>query len=182
MRPQHDDHAAGPDDARQDSVDVLLAQWRTERPDLDPAPMGVLGRISRAGRLVEQELAGNFADHGLQSGEFDILATLRRTGAPHRLTAGALAGSTMVTSGAITNRIDRLVAKDLVTRHTDPENRRSVLITLTGRGKELVDEAVVGHLDREAGLLETLDPDEQQHLAALLRKLLIGLGDTAAEH
>lgn len=164
-----------------DSVDRLLAQWRAERPDIDPAPMGVVGRISRASRLLERELRQNFAAHGLQPYEFDILATLRRAGAPYRLTAGALVASSMVTSGAITNRIDRLVAKDLVTRETDPDNRRSVLIGLTGRGRRLVDELAGVHVDHENRLLQALDPHEQEQLADLLRKLLTGLGDGSPE-
>lgn len=160
-----------------DAVDRVLAQWRTERPDLDPAPMGVVGRISRASRLLERGLAEEFAAHGLQPGEFDLLATLRRSGPPHRLTPGQLVGSAMVTSGAITNRLDRLVAKDLVTRATDPNNRRSVLITLTPAGLRLVDEVVVHHLARERRLLAPLDDADQRQLADLLRRLLEGLGD-----
>ena len=131
--------------------------------------------------LVERGLGDNFAAHDLQAWEFDILATLRRAGPPYRLTAGALVESAMVTSGAITNRVDRLLARDLVTREIDPDNRRSVLISLTDRGRELVDEVVVSHLDRGIGLLSPLTGAEQDKLAALLRKLLIGLGDVPAE-
>ncbi|OQO95184.1 MarR family transcriptional regulator [Saccharomonospora piscinae] len=161
-----------------DSVDAILAQWRAERPDLDPSPMGVIGRISRAARALERRLRDHFASRGLQSGEFDILATLRRSGAPYRLSAGALVGSAMVTSGAITHRLDRLVAKDLVTRETDPDHRRSVLVTLTDHGRELVDELVDAHLELERALLADLDTAEQDQLAGLLRTLLNGLGDT----
>lgn len=161
----------------EDNVDRLLEQWRTERPDIDPAPMGVVGRISRASRLLERELREHFAAHDLQPYEFDILATLRRAGSPYRLTPGALIETSMVTSGAITNRIDRLAAKGLLTRETDPDNRRSVLITLTDRGRELVDEVVASHVANELRLLEPLSPREQEQLAELLRKLLLGLGD-----
>ncbi len=160
-----------------DRVDTYLEQWRAERPDLDPGPMGVIGRLSRASQLVDRELRTFFAGHGLQPGEFDILATLRRAGAPHRLTAGALADSSMVTSGAITNRIDRLVAKGYVTRETDPQNRRSVLITLTGAGRELVGAVVAEHLENERRLLSPLTAAQQDQLATLLRRLLAGLGD-----
>lgn len=160
-----------------DHVDRILEQWRTERPDIDATPMGVIGRITRASRLLERNLSKHFAGHDLQLWEFDILATLRRTGPPYRLTAGALVDSSMVTSGAITNRIDRLTAKGLVTRETDPASRRSVLITLTDSGRRLVDDVVDDHVDLETALLTTLSPDEQEHLAALLRKLLTGLGD-----
>jgi len=165
----------------EDHVDRLLAQWRTERPDLDATPMGVVGRISRAARILERGLQECFGTYDLQPGEFDILATLRRAGAPYRLTAGDLATSSMRTSGAITHRIDRLVAKELVTREVDPENRRVVLITLTRKGSRLVDEAVVDHLENEVTLLQPLSAKEQAQLALLLRKLLIGLGDGAGD-
>ncbi|UGQ12884.1 MarR family transcriptional regulator [Yinghuangia sp. ASG 101] len=161
----------------EDSVDWRLNQWRTERPDVDPSPMGVVARIQRACRLLERELRDNFAAHGLQLWEFDVLGTLRRSGPPYQLTAGQLVDSSMVTSGAITNRIDRLVARDLVTREVDPHNRRSVLITLTEAGRELIDTAVVDHVDLEARLLAKLSARDQDHLAGLLRKLLTSLGD-----
>ncbi|HLT10112.1 MAG TPA: MarR family transcriptional regulator [Micromonosporaceae bacterium] len=161
-----------------DHVDRVLAQWRVERPDLDPTPMGVVGRISRAARLLERRLSANFARYGLQQHEFDMLATLRRSGHPYRLTAGALLTASMVTSGAITNRVDKLAAKGLVTRETDPSNRRSVLITLTDRGRRLVDEVLVAHVAREAELLAVLTPRDRQQLARILRNLLEALGDT----
>lgn len=160
-----------------DHVDRVLEQWRTERPDIDPTPMGVVGRIKRASRLLERSLGKNFAVHDLQAWEFDILATLRRSGTPYRLTAGALVDASIVTSGAITNRIDRLVARNLVTRETDPANRRSVLITLTDTGHQLIDRIVVDHVDHEKQLLMTLSSREQEQLARILRKLLTSLGD-----
>ena len=155
-----------------DAVDRLLAQWHQERPDVDVSPIGVVGRISRAARVLERGLQVEYSRHGLQSWEFDILATLRRSGAPYELTAGALASSSMVTSGAITNRIDRLVARDLVTRETDPENRRTVRIGLTAEGRRLVDDVLPQHVANEANLLEPLSPAEQKALAGLLRTLL----------
>ena len=157
-----------------DAVDRILMQWHEERPDVDVSPIGVVGRISRAARVLERGLQKEYARHGLQSWEFDILATLRRSGAPYELTAGALASSSMVTSGAITNRIDRLVARDLVTREVDPENRRTVRIGLTAGGKKLVDDVLPLHVANEASLLEPLSPAEQEKLAGLLRKLLAG--------
>lgn len=157
-----------------DNVERVLAQWHAERPDIDPAPMGVVGRIQRASRLLERGLSTYFAEYDLQLWEFDILATLRRAGC---MTAGTLVTASMVTSGAITNRIDRLVAKELVTRDTDPGNRRSVLIDLTARGRELVDDIVVGHIDNENRLLASLNLRDRDHLAELLRTLLTGLGD-----
>jgi len=161
----------------EDRVDRYLEQWRAARPDLDAAPMGVVGRLSRAAQLVDRELRSFFTSNDLQPGEFDILATLRRSGEPFRLTPGALVGTSMVTSGAITNRLDHLVAKGYVTRETDPANRRSVLITLTGAGLEKVDAVVGEHLENERRLLSALTPGEQDRLASLLRKLLVGRGD-----
>ncbi|MGN9842465.1 MarR family winged helix-turn-helix transcriptional regulator [Nonomuraea sp. H19] len=161
----------------EDNVDWRMNQWRTERPDIDPTPMGVVARIQRACRLLERELRDHFATHDLQLWEFDILGTLRRSGQPYQLTAGQLVEQSMVTSGAITNRIDRLVARELVTREVDPLNRRSVLITLTERGRELIDRVVVDHVDLEAKLLSKLSGRDQEDLAGLLRKLLTSLGD-----
>lgn len=157
----------------EDAVDRLLEQWRTERPDIDASPMGVVGRLSRASRVLERSLHEEFARHGLMPGEFDILATLRRAGPPFQLTAGALARSAMVTSGAITNRVDRLVAKGLTTREVDPANRRTVLIGLTSRGRSVVDAALPNHVRNEVALLTPLTPKEQVQLAGLLRKLLL---------
>jgi DNA-binding MarR family transcriptional regulator len=162
-----------------DSLDRVLEQWHATRPDIDPAPMGVVGRIQRACRRLEHGLRVHFAEHGLQLWEFDVLATLRRAG---QLTAGELVRASMVTSGAMTNRIDRLVARNLVTRQTDPDNRRSVLIDLTDRGRTLIDELLADHVDNETRLLASLTPREQQQLAGLLRKLLTGLGDVPAQH
>lgn len=155
-----------------DAVDRLLAQWHLERPDVDVAPIGVVGRLSRATRTLERGLQTEFARHGLQPWEFDIVATLRRSGEPYELTAGALASSSMVSSGAITNRIDRLVARGLVTREIDPDNRRTVRIGLTPEGRRLVDEVLPHHVANEAALLEPLSLAEREQLAGLLRKLL----------
>ena len=160
-----------------DHVERVLEQWRAERPDLDASPMGIVGRIQRASRLLERELGENFARHGLQLYEFDVLATLRRSGPPYRLSAGALSASSMVSAGAITNRIDRLVARGLVTRETDPANRRSVVISLTDEGWALVDRVLVDHVACEERLLSGLGGEGRDHLAALLRELLVALGD-----
>ncbi|MGW5053753.1 MarR family winged helix-turn-helix transcriptional regulator [Actinokineospora sp. NPDC004072] len=164
-----------------DHVDRVLRQWAAERPDLAAEPMGVVGRIQRASRLLERGLTENFARHGLQLWEFDILGTLRRSGPPYRLTAGALSASSMVTSGAITNRIDRLVARGLVTRETDPDNRRTVVITLTESGWTAVENVLDAHVAHEDEALSCLTADERRQLAALLRTLLIGLGDAPAD-
>lgn len=160
-----------------DAVDVVLEQWKRQRPDVDAGPMAVVGRLSRAARLLERGLQENFARFDLQSWEFDVLATLRRAGRPYRLPAGRLVESSMVTSGAITNRIDRLAGRGLVTRETDPANRRSVLITLTKAGRALVDEVLVAHVEHEDRLLKALSAKERYQLATLLRTLLVDLGD-----
>jgi DNA-binding MarR family transcriptional regulator len=161
-----------------DSVDRVLAQWERERPDLDASPMGIVGRIQRASRLLDRGLQEFFGAHDLQSWEFDILATLRRSG---RLTAGELVTASMITSGAMTNRIDRLVARGLVSREIDPDNRRSVLIELTEVGRHLVDDLLAGHLANETRLLAALSPQRRTELAELLRTLLSSLGDVPAQ-
>ncbi|MBF4461242.1 MULTISPECIES: MarR family winged helix-turn-helix transcriptional regulator [unclassified Rathayibacter] len=162
-----------------DAVDRVLEQWAQERPDIDVTPMAVIGRLARAEALLERRIASALGEHDLRPGEFDLLAALRRSGAPHRLTVGAMLASTMVTSGAITHRLDRLVAKGLVTRELDPGNRRSVIVTLTARGLDVVDAALVSHVDNERELLSSLGDDERRQLAELLRTLLLGLGDVA---
>lgn len=164
-----------------DAVDRVLAQWAAERPDVDVSPMGIIGRISRAEALLDRKIADVLSIHGLQPGEFDLLAALRRAGSPHRLTVGALLGSTMVTSGAITNRLNRLVTKGFVNRETDPDNRRSVIVTLTDKGLATVDAALLRHVENERAQLAALSTSEQQHLGGLLRKLLIGLGDASTQ-
>lgn len=164
-----------------DAVDALTAQWRRERPDVDVWPMEVVGRVSRLSRLLERGLRDLFAEHGLESFEFDVLATLRRSGAPYELTAGALLKAAMVTSGAITNRIDKLEAKGLVQRVRDSGDRRTVRIRLTERGLKLIDELLAAHVANEARLLSGLAPADRDHLVVLLRGLLESLGDTALE-
>ncbi|MGV8859069.1 MarR family winged helix-turn-helix transcriptional regulator [Rhodoglobus sp.] len=156
-----------------DSVDRILAQWAHVRPELDVSAMGVLGRLSRVTRLLERAQSDVFATHGLQPGEFDILATLLRSDAgPRGLTAGALSDSAMVTSGAITNRLDRLVAKEFISREIDPENRRAVCVALTERGAEVIEAALADHIENEERLLESLTPAERRQLEKLLGALL----------
>ncbi|MEQ4302184.1 MarR family transcriptional regulator [Plantactinospora sp. B6F1] len=157
----------------EDSVDRIVAQWARVRPDVDVSPMGVFGRLSRLTRLFERELQTVFSQHGLQPGEFDILATLRRADTEGRgLTAGQLADSTMVTSGAITNRLDRLVAKGLVTREPDPHSRRTIRVALTQRGREVIDAALDDHVSNEERLLATMTASQRRQLEELLRGLL----------
>jgi DNA-binding MarR family transcriptional regulator len=154
-----------------DAVDGILEQWARERPDLDASPMAVMGRIKQLAREIERALDRVFARFDLGLGEFDVLATLRRSGAPYRLTPGALLEATMVTSGAITKRVDRLEQAGLVTRAPDPNDRRGVLVGLTGEGLELVDRVVEEHVANEENLLAGLTGGERERLARLLRKL-----------
>jgi DNA-binding MarR family transcriptional regulator len=162
-----------------DAVDQVIAQWRRERPDVDVWPMGIVGRIGRLSRVLDRELKEFFSANGLERWEFDVLATLRRCGPPYELPAGALNRAAMVTSGAITNRIDRLATKGLVERVPDAEDRRSVRVRLTKRGLAKIDELVAPHVANEARLLVTLSPREREDLATLLRNLLESLGDTS---
>ena len=155
-----------------DEVDDLVAAWRAQRPDLDVEPLQVLSRISRLARHLDLARRGAFADHDLESWEFDVLSALRRQGPPFQLTPGALLRATLVTSGTMTNRIDRLAAVDLVRRAPDPRDRRGVLVTLTDLGRERVDAALADLLARERALLAGLDGDERRRLADLMRILL----------
>jgi DNA-binding MarR family transcriptional regulator len=166
--------------ARQlDTVDGIVEQWRVVRPDLDSSPLHVIGRVSRLSRLIDRRLAENFARFGLENWMYDVLATLRRGGPPYELTAGDLVGQSMVTTGAITNRIDRLAERGLVERAT-AEDRRKVIVRLTERGRELVDEVVEGHLATEREILDGLSDRQRHDLATLLRVPLLTLGDGAA--
>ncbi len=156
-----------------DEVDDLVAAWRAQRPDLDVEPLQVLSRISRLARHLDIARRGAFADHELESWEFDVLSALRRQGPPFQLTPGALVRATLVTSGTMTNRIDRLAAAGLVRREPDPRDKRGVLVTLTSRGQERVDAALAGLLRRERALLAGLDAADRRHLADLMRILLV---------
>ncbi|GAB7188480.1 MarR family transcriptional regulator [Kitasatospora sp. Ki12] len=160
-----------------DGVDRITAQWRAVRPDLDTSPMAVIGRISRASRLLERGIKENLTVHGIEPWEFDVLATLLRSGAPHVLTAGELSSAAMVSSAALTNRIDHLEQKGLVERAVDPAHRRRVLISLTDTGRELANRLVEHHLTGEEHQLAGLTADERDQLAGLLRRVLLTLGD-----
>ena len=155
-----------------DEVDDLVAAWRAQRPDLDVEPMQVLSRISRLARHLDIARRGAFAEHELESWAFDVLSALRRQGPPFQLTPGALLRATLVTSGTMTNRIDRLAAEGLVRREPDPRDKRGVLVTLTEQGQERVDAALAGLLRRERALLAGLDDAERGNLADLMRILL----------
>ena len=161
--------------AERDGVDEILEQWARERPDLDAAPIGVVGRVSRLAREIEARLEPVYREHGLEPGWHDVLATLRRQGPPYRLRPSDLTGAMMVSSGGTTKRLDRLEQAGLVARAPDPADRRGTLITLTPAGLELIDALTEAHLDNERRVLGGLSEAEQQRLAGLLRKLQLGL-------
>lgn len=163
-----------------DTVDRIVRQWRTERPDFDISPLEVVGRVSRLSRLIDRRLAENFARHGLENWMYDVLATLWRSGAPHELTAGELVAQTMVTTGAMTNRIDRLAALGFVERRQG-QDRRTVIVALTDAGRAKVDEVSETHMATEHEILGDLTPNQREQLATLLRKVLLHLDDTAPD-
>ncbi|HEX2154090.1 MAG TPA: MarR family transcriptional regulator [Acidimicrobiia bacterium] len=162
---------------KSDYVEQLIAQWNRQRPELDVAPMGLIGRISRISRLLERQIEELFAAHGLQGGRFDVLAALVRAGEPHRLTPTQLYNSLLVSSGAITNRIDRLVDDGLVTRGSNASDGRSLPVQLTEAGRQRLDAALIAHLENEEELLAPLNRRERELLAEILRRWLIALGD-----
>lgn len=155
-----------------DDVDRIVEAWRHERPDLDVAPLHILSRVSRLARHLDRARGSVFAKHGLEGWEFDVLSALRRAGAPYELSPGHLIAQTLVTSGTMTNRVDRLAARELVGRGPDPSDRRGVKVTLTTAGRTVVDAAMADLLDRERELLGELPAADQVHLAGLLRRLL----------
>jgi DNA-binding MarR family transcriptional regulator len=161
-----------------DYLDTILAQWTAERPDLDVSPMGVIGRISRLSRVLESNVDQVFASYDLTRGGFDVLAALRRSGPPYRLSPTELYNSLLISSGAMTNRVDRLEDRKLVVRVPDPSDRRGVLVALTPKGRNLVDNIIETHLENEQRLLSHLNTLERQDLAQLLKKLLVNLEDS----
>ena len=159
----------------EDEVDRLVAAWRRERTDLDLAPMEVLSRVDRIGHHLDASRRAAFAEHGLEPWEFDVLAALRRAGPPYELSPGQLLRETLVTSGTMTNRVDRLTNRSLVERSPDPGDRRGVRVRLTERGRRTVDGALSTLLEAERALLGTLSTAEQERLAALLRRLAVSV-------
>ena len=158
-----------------DEVDELVEAWHRERADLDLAPVEVFSRVGRLARLLDKARREAFSAHRIETWEFDVLSALRRAGRPYQLTPGALVRQTMVTSGTMTNRVDRLVARGLVERSPDPRDRRGVLVTLTATGKRTVDGAFESLLASERDLLAALSEDDHAQLAALLKQLMVPL-------
>lgn len=158
-----------------DEVDRLVRAWARERPDLDTAPMQVLSRVTRVARHLDRARRRAFATHELATWEFDVLSALRRSGEPYELSPGRLLREMLVTSGTMTNRVDRLVERGLVERRPDPADRRGVLVRLTPAGRSLVDDALGALLGSEHELLAGLPATDRDQLAALLRVVVAPL-------
>jgi DNA-binding MarR family transcriptional regulator len=161
--------------ALRDEVDDLVAAWQAQRPDLDVEPLQVLSRVSRLARHLDRARRAAFAGRGLEPWEFDVLSALRRQGRPYQLSPGELLRITLVTSGTMTNRIDRLEQAGLVGRHRDPQDKRSVLVRLTAEGRARVDAALADLLTSEQALLHAIPAHSRRTLAVLLRDLLAPL-------
>jgi DNA-binding MarR family transcriptional regulator len=155
-----------------DEVDQIVEAWRRERADLDVEPLQILSRIGRLADVLDERRTAAFVEHGLQSHEFDVLAALRRRGEPFEMTAGELGAATYVTSGTMTSRLDRLVARKLVVRRPDDDDGRLVRVRLTAAGRRRVDGAMTALLESERELVGTLTPQKRERLAASLRELL----------
>lgn len=154
-----------------DEVDRIVDSWVRERPDLDFTPLQVLSRVARLSKHLDRARRTAFSKSELESWEFDVLSALRRAGSPYELSPKALLQQTLVSSGTMTNRIDRLVERGLVTRRSAPNDGRGILVGMTPEGLAHVDAAITALLDAEAALLATLPSVEQERLAGLLRKL-----------
>ncbi|MCQ8190400.1 MarR family winged helix-turn-helix transcriptional regulator [Streptomyces rugosispiralis] len=160
-----------------DRVARIQADWRRERPDVDISPQGVIGRLHRLAGQLTEELCRVYSRYGLSEGEFDVLCALRRAGEPYERAPGELAAHTMVTTGAMTKRIDRLERAGLVTRRRSDDDQRGRIVALTGPGRELIDQAFTDHMRNERNLLNLLTPAESETLEALLTTWLSRLDD-----
>ncbi|MDE4174341.1 MarR family transcriptional regulator [Phaeobacter sp. PT47_59] len=159
-----------------DHVDFITQQWEQERPDLDVTAMGIIGRVGRLYLAYQAEMQKTFQRFGLNAAKFDVLATLRRAGVPYELSPGDLLKATMVASGTMTNRIDRLEADGLVSRKVNPADSRSFLVGLTDQGLGLINDAVEAHVATQAGLLGEMAAEDVERFKALLSKALVAAG------
>lgn len=160
-----------------DEVERILEDWRRHRPDLDPSPMGVFGRIARIAARQRADLNNMLIDDDLTAASFDVLASLRRSEPPHRKTPTELASSSMMSTGGMTFRIDKLEASGFISRHNSPEDRRVVYVQLTDAGRDLIDRVMEAHLDRERSLLASVSGADVEQLAKLLALVEISLSD-----
>ncbi|RUR37925.1 MarR family winged helix-turn-helix transcriptional regulator [Vreelandella populi] len=161
-----------------DHVDKILTQWQRERPDLDVAPMGTLGRVKRLHQCLMRRMDQTWAVYGLNDSSFDVLATLRREGAPYALSPSDLMASTMVTSGTMTHRLQQLEKAGLIERVKNPADGRGFLISLSEKGLALIDEAVAAHVATQAELVSGLSDEQRVQLDELLKQFLAGLEST----
>lgn len=168
---------SGPHPSGTDDVDRIVADWARERPDLDVSAMSVLSRVSRLSRLLDRARQEAFASHDIVTWEFDVLAALRRAGRPYELSPKQLLVETLVTSGTMTNRVDRLVHRGFVARRPDPADGRGILVRLTDTGRDRVDGALADLLTFERTMLDSLDAARRRELADHLRVLLLGFAD-----
>ncbi|MFG2113388.1 MarR family winged helix-turn-helix transcriptional regulator [Streptomyces sp. NPDC048718] len=171
-------HASGAGSGPEhDAVDAITDQWAVVRPDLETLPMAVFGRINRISAAIREEMGQAYKPYGMSLGEFDVLATLRRSGEPYTLSPRELTATLMITTGGMTGRLDKLERAGLITRNPDPNDRRGLRVTLTDEARALVDQAVGAGLGRQRGAVEAaLTPKEAEQLAGLLRKLLATTG------
>ncbi|MFZ7089160.1 MarR family winged helix-turn-helix transcriptional regulator [Curtobacterium sp. RRHDQ10] len=162
---------------QEDEVDRIVAAWDRERPDLDFTPLHVLSRVGRLSHHLDRARRAAFIAGDMESWEFDVLSALRRAGEPYELSPKALLQQTLVSSGTMTNRVDRLAARGLVARRTDPHDGRGILVALTASGRGAADAAIAGLVRAEADILAVLSDADRDHLAGLLRTLSLELGD-----
>jgi DNA-binding MarR family transcriptional regulator len=162
-----------------DDVERIVSAWRRERPDIDVSPLEVLSRVTRIAKHLERIRRLTFDAHNLEGWEFDVLAALRRSGEPYALSPSTLMADTLVTSGAMTNRINRLSSRGLVKRQSDPADGRRVTVALTAAGKRLVDETFADFVERESHILGDMSAQDRVELGALLRQLSISIEPAA---
>lgn len=167
---------------KKDKVDTFIEQWSEELPELSTESMAVLGRLNRVAKHIEKRLGKNFAKYNLNSGEFDVLATLRRSGNGYRLKPTDLYQSLMVTSGAMTNRIDTLEKKGLVSRTHDDSDRRAICVELTKKGLDLINQAIFTHTETEDSILKDMSGEDMILFNQLLKKLLFSLEEEHQEY
>ncbi|MFJ9941353.1 MarR family winged helix-turn-helix transcriptional regulator [Streptomyces erythrochromogenes] len=158
-----------------DAVDAIMDQWFAVRPELDTAPMALFGRIYRIARAMGDAMEERYQRFGISRGEFDVVATLRRSGDPYTLSPRQLSATLMLTTGGMTGRLDKLEKAGLLCRRPDPHDRRGLQVTITDRGLELIDEAVTAGLEVQRAALTGLTDEEVAQLTGLLRKLLAGV-------